>query len=253
MGNGARSQVTRRPVSNEIVMAIGVQAARALVGYLNGQLDPDDRKALDDATIAHVLEEIPRITRLLNARIDEVASSGCSVEEACIIAHQVFDAQRSTVDREKRRRLSNVLVNGFRGAEWSIARHRLMLRLTAELEEEHIDYLRQEARTFEERWRDSRHGAPAGSRGPSAFGSEGMSLATDRDAVRTGLERELVARGLLVEVTTPRIKRQKLEVIRGGDRPAVEDVELQRTRTLSRLGRMLLEHLRDPEADPSAG
>ena len=83
-------------------------------------------------------------------------ASGCTPHEANIIAHQVFEAQKRTLDDDKRRRLSNVLINGLCTEHWDKATHRLMVRLAEELEEEHVERLRLELRTIEQR--QERHG-----------------------------------------------------------------------------------------------
>lgn len=128
------------------------KTATTVIGLLNKLLDPNKRRALDAAITEHVLAEIPRVVQVLTERIAKLSASGCTPEEASIIAYQVFEAQKRTLDGDKRRRLSNVLINGLCSPQWDRATHRLMLRFTDELEEEHIQRLRWEARTKQERW-----------------------------------------------------------------------------------------------------
>lgn len=129
-------------MTDALVVKVGVTAGKSLLNYLKALLDPHMRRRLDEEITLHVLSEIPRVKRLLEERIDEVAASGCTAHEANIIAHQVIEAQQRTLDEEKRRRLSNVLVNGLCVDHWKKARHRLMVRFATELEEEHVDCLR---------------------------------------------------------------------------------------------------------------
>src|SRR4051794_19625837 len=131
-------------------LTIASKAGKSVLKYITTMMDPELRRALDQEIESFVLSELPRIHRLIEERIDQVQAAGCSVEEALIIAHQVYEAQKRTLDAGKRRRLSNVLVNGLATPQWDKARHRLMVRLTEELEEEHIDRLRREVREPEE-------------------------------------------------------------------------------------------------------
>lgn len=221
-------------MTDALAMKVGFGAGRKLLGYLDAQLAPHMRKRLDEEIITHVLSEIPRIKRLLEERIDDVAASGCTAHEANIIAHQVIEAQQRTLDEQKRRRLSNVLVNGLCAEAWSKARHRLMVRLASELEEEHVDVLQR---------------APlVPRRGYTVVG------------MRRALERELISRGLLVEeakqVPNPKWKpppAPKMDARGGIVMPRdsrrerlpefIEEISVRR----SDLGRDFLEHLRDPE------
>jgi hypothetical protein len=220
---------------SEALVKVGLSAGKSVLSFLKTWLDPDMRARLDNEITMHVLSEIPRIMRLLDERIDDVVASGCTPHEANIIAHQVIEAQQRTLDEEKRRRLSNVLVNGLCAKEWSKARHRLMVRLASELEEEHVEVLKQ-ASLFPRRW---------------------IAAGT----MRRALERELISRGLLEEETkqvrNPKWKAPpapKLDA-RGGivmPRPTreervpefIDEISVRR----SDLGREFLEHLRDPEA-----
>ena len=214
-------------------------------------MDPGRSRALDKAVTEHILEEIPRIVRLLQERINEVNASGCTWEDVKIISEQVFDAQRRTIDQDKRRRLSNVLINGFCAPAWDKATHRLMVRLTAELEEEHVERLQRAAtRTFQGfvgRQRP-RLGVgviidddPALQHLPQ---NERGQIYMERKAVGRGIERELIARGLMDEVTQeiPRLASREETNKKIKPTPRTELVP-----RISALGRRFLDYLKDPE------
>lgn len=219
------------------------KGAVAATGYLKSLLDPNKRRLLDEQIITHVLEEIPRIVRLLDERVADVRASGCTPEEANIIAHQVVEAQKATLDADKRRRLSNVLINGLLTPRWDKVKHRLLIRLTAELEEEHIAVLRREIRTSAEIQQEERAARSLTQNGETYL--QAIATFREQQAIAIALDRELLARGLMNEVTKPKLKMQDFNSSR--ERRAVENVELVTRTSISSLGRDLLEYLRDPE------
>jgi hypothetical protein len=227
-------------------LTIASKAGGSAFAYLKSLLDPGMRRQLDEEITNQVLSEIPRILRILEARIEDVSSSGCSVHEANIIAHQVLEAQRRTLDDDKRRRLSNVLINGLCSPNWSKARHRLLVRLTSELEEEHIALLQWYAATPEERKvLDARDDEPSPMVETARGDKEWRPTAEHhrRWDLQDALTRELVSRALLLETPTPKITRP----LGSPDSDAVEDVELDWSKEVAPLGLSLLEQLRDPE------
>lgn len=208
-----------------------------------------------------MLSEIPRVKRLLEERIADVEASGCTPEEANIIAHQVIEEQKRTLDEEKRRRLSNVLISGLCAKQWEKSRHRLMVRLAAQLEEEHIEHLHGQARTPEylERRKLEREAR-------SKLSIKEREKASRRDdelaPVRDAIERELISLGLLTEITeqvpNSRWKEPPLPTLnRDGkltrerrntfDKREPEFVDKTHVR-IALLGHQFLRHLRDPEA-----
>lgn len=228
-----------------VELTLASKAGGAALSYLRAMLDPGLRRKLDDEITNHVLEEIPRILRILEARIEDVKASGCTVHEANIIAHQVFEAQHRTLDDEKRRRLSNVLINGLCAAPWDKARHRLLIRLTSELEEEHIVVLQWHAATPDERrTMDAQNPEPT----PMVETAPGVKEwrptpeLEQRWDFHDALQRELVSRALLIETPTPKVVRVGID-----ESAEVEDVELDWSVELAPLGRLLLSHLRDPD------
>lgn len=232
-----------------LVIKQGIGVLKLLRSYL----DPGKRHALEEAVTDHVLSEIPRILHLLEDRIDRVHASGCTPEEASIITYQVIESQQRTLDEEKRRRLSNVLVNGLCVPRWDRRLHRLLIRLTAEIEEEHIALLQwYGADTPEERARI--HAAQRDE--PSRFVEmspnvwnytpEGRKQADLEEA----LTRELISRGLLVETTEAKVRREHEE--EHFDKGLVDDVELEWDQSISSVGRSLLAYLADPEAASAA-
>jgi len=221
-------------MSEAVVAKIGLCAGKSLLSYLAAKLDPNMRRQLDEEITLHVLSEIPRIKRLLEERIDDVAASGCTPHEANIIAHQVIEAQQRTLDEDKRRRLSNVLLNGLRVEHWDKARHRLIVRLASELEEEHVECL-------QHAWTRRR-----------ATG-----------AVQRAIERELFSRGLLDEESkeipnprwrAPAVDGQGRKLRQAGllQEHVPEFIDEKSVR-ISDLGREFLDHLRDPEAPEPNG
>lgn len=215
------------------------------LAHLRSVLDPGFRRRLDAATTAHLLAEVPRVLRLLEAKIDEVRASGCSPSEASIIAYQVVEAQQRTLDVSKRRRLSNVLVSGLCTAPWSRARHQLMVRLASELEEEHILELSWYIKTPDERQAEWQR--PDGVWRTIAGGAQTFtptSAQIDKYDLADVFQRELISRGLLDETPTPRVMRQ-----RDSEYDAVDDVDLDWKREITPIGRAFLEHIKDPEDD----
>ena len=191
---------------------------------------------------------------MLQERLADIQASGCSPEEACIIAYQVVEAQRRTLDDEKRRRLSNVLLSGLCQQHWDKSKHRLLLRLTSELEEEHIAMLRWYAQSPEERSREreARDEKPLfvemspGVLGPTPEGRELM-------AVEDALMRELVSCGLLIETQEAHVTQEPLddeEIFTGRGR--VQDVAFDWSTEISPLGRALLAHLEEPASHSSS-
>jgi hypothetical protein len=229
-------------------LSLAVKTGTALLRTLRGWIDPN--RGIEEATDAFVLEELPRIVALLDSRAAEIQASGCTHEEAKIIAHQVIEAQRRTIDPDKRRRLSNVLVNGLCDPNWNKAKHRLLIRLTSELEEEHIAELRYYTQTPEERQRE----AAARPQEPSAMVETSPGKhewkptreQRERWAVGDALVRELISRGLLLETPSPKIVRPSSHD--DPDEHFVDDVELDWSTEVSELAYTLLAHLKDPES-----
>lgn len=223
-------------------------------GYLKAILDPSLRRKLDEEITNHVLSEIPRILRILEARIQEVQASGCTVQEANIIAHQVVEAQQRTLEEEKRRRLANVMVNGLCAPRWDRVRVRLLLRLTSELEEEHITLLQRYAMSPEERAAIAARDAHAPTMVETEAGQRVWRPSpehVERWELTDALTRELVSRALVLEIPSAKVIRSF-----GGfeESPgAGEDVEIDWANEIAPLGLSLLEHLRDPEAPSRSG
>lgn len=219
------------------LVPLGKRAGSAAIKYLSARLDPNKSRALDEEITAYVLAELPRLKQLIDERFAQIEASSLTHEETLIIIHQTFDSMQRTLDQEKRRRLTNVLVNGL-CASLDKVKLRLLIRLTAEIEEEHIEVLRLEARTPDERLRDLQARPP----GPTIIPTPREVY--EEQAIGRALDRELVARGLLSENIKPKVKTQAFQST--GDRLAVEKVELETRITISKLGRDLLAFLRDP-------
>jgi hypothetical protein len=221
--------------------ALAKKAGSTLLGFLKNYADPDKRKALDAEITNYLLSEVPRIILLIEERDRELRAAGCTPLEAQVIAYQTLEDQKRTLDTEKRARLTNVLVNGLCDSKRDAVKHRLLLRLTSELEEEHIDRLRRYTMDAHQ----LRAQAPTE---PYSLDREYQERLRESNAVEDALRRELVARGLLEQETKPKLKKQRVEV--AGQTPLVEDLELVTTTNITRLGRALLEYLKDP-APPS--
>ena len=211
--------------------AAGVPGIGSVVELVGSLLDPDRRIQLAAMITDYVLSELPRMKRLLEQRCQAIEASGCSPVEAQIIAFQTIEAQKRTLDDEKRRLLTNVLVNGLCVARWNKAKHRLLIRLTSELEPEHIERLRQlTQRNYigMRRW-------------PELSEEEESERLEAWREITPALTGELVARGLIDE---------KLESKRSGARAIGEragDLKLETKHEIAKLGRELLDHLRDPD------
>src|ERR1051325_2338569 len=125
------------PLEHALIVAGKIGAS-----YLRALLDPNMRRRLAQEIEDHVLVELPRIVRLIEDRCADLEARGCTPHEANIIAYQVIEAQKRTLDEEKRARLTNVLINGLAAGHWDRVTHRLMVRYAVELEEEHIERLK---------------------------------------------------------------------------------------------------------------
>ena len=236
---GDDNSVGKLLASNAAAIAVtGSPDPGSIVNFLWSWFDPGRRRVLEEQMMEHVLEEIPRVAKLLEERIEDVRASGCGHEEANVIAFQVIEAQQRTLDDEKRRRLSNVLVNGLCKAPWNKVEHRLMVRLTSQLEEEHIARLRWEVRTFEEQV------AAAAARARPEQPLPSLRERQVRTSVSNAIERELVSLGLLNEKIKPKVTLQKHE--RVGQPRTVSDVAMESKLSISHLGLALLEHLAEP-------
>lgn len=215
--------------------AIVLAGAKLAIKKITAILDYEMSRALDAEITAHVLSEIPRLLSLLQERIHEIDAAKCSPEEVQIIVYQAIDEQRRTLDGDKRRRLTNVLINGLTAEERDLAEHRLLLRATGELEEEHIDILA--------RW----NAAPTLPPEQANLYPPPEHLLRASE-VRQALIRELVRLGMLTQKTST---EQKRGMRKAGERSG--QVELTTTTQLSRLGARFLKFLRDPETvrDPA--
>jgi hypothetical protein len=218
-----------------VLSAAGVPGAGPLLGIFSSLADPNKRKALQQAIEDHVLEELPRMASMINNRIDEVVASGCSVQEASIVAYQVIESQKRTLDEEKRRNLSLVLVNGLCAQPYDKVKHRLMVRLTTELEVDHVERLRSASRSETLAGRTQM-------RSRQSIGA--TDAERDERSLRNALDRELISRGLMEEKIKPIVKMHKREAM---SQPAtVENVELQTSIKITRLGLALLDYLAEP-------
>lgn len=230
-------------------MSVGLVVAKvgvsSVVSYLKAMADPGKRRLLEEQKDEHVLSELPRIIGLLEDRCADLEARGCTPVEANIIAHQVIEAQKRTLDEEKRHRLTNVLVNGLSAEHWDKATHRLMVRLASDLEEEHIERLRRHD------LRHANHAIRERDRQASEVKATRASLrrAFDHDAVVNSLERELIALGLLEEVRGPRPFAKPTTVGKWPDDHEYAAKDMQTSNKIARLGEMFLDYLRDP-AEP---
>lgn len=239
-----------RTVPNEIVLLKTAKQILGVVGSLKKSLDPNKRLA--DTTTETILEELARIHRLMNEHIAEIAASGCTPVEAHVIAYQAVEAMKRTAEQEKRRRLSNVVVNGFRQPKWHKATHRLMVRLTDELEEEHVLRLHQGRPHMSEQMgpnNPKEHNARV-FREMKARQEENTQIETAIAPVRDAIERELIARGLIDESMQTRMGLKLTQAqLRAREEARGRVEELVPVRRVSKLGYMFLEYLRDPESE----
>lgn len=220
-----------------------VKAATAIKALL------DPNAHLDGEITSYLLDEIPRLHSLLarfEKKIEEAEARGLTPKDAMLLTHHVIEEQKRTLDEDKRRRLSNVLINGFSWPDWDKTTHRLMVRLTAELEEEHVARLRRDVRTGEEiQEHNERHFERINREPPLS-----ETVIRQQAAVAGAIERELVARGLLNEEQSAVPARLATRDEINNRKPAPTKIEV--TRRISHLGWLLLAHLRDPEDESVA-
>lgn len=69
-----------------------VKAGLSVVSYLRTMMDPEKRQLLEDQITEHVLEELPRIARLLEERCADLEARGCTHYEANMIAQQTIES-----------------------------------------------------------------------------------------------------------------------------------------------------------------
>jgi hypothetical protein len=188
-----------------------------LMDVLDALTDPEKRHALDELKDAHVLEELPRLRRLLNEKLEQLEESRLNVEELMIVVSQTVDMQRRTVRHEQRRRLTNVLVNGL-DDPWNDVEHRLLLRWAFELDPEHILIL--------DNW-DKPYSAKR-----SPANETNVFVAQE---IERALRRELVSRGVLHE-----------ELRSGASMHIAHQPGIHATLNMTDLGRRFLSSLRDP-------
>lgn len=208
-----------------------------MVELIDAVLDPGKHRALDAAITAHLLSELPRTRRLLLERMGWIAASGCTPIEAQAITYQVIEEQKRTLDPDKRRRLTNVLVNGLQEEEWDKAKHRLLIRLVSEIESEHVMVLNGLAG-------GRRLGQPEIDES-TLSPEEQVRRAMTWKAIRPALVRELIARGLITEMTDSKVTASPYPA--PGQTVGRPKVELNQRTAISELGRELLELLRDPD------
>jgi hypothetical protein len=223
------------PLEHALIVAGKIGAS-----YLRAQLDPNMRRRLAQEIEDHVLAELPRIVRLIEDRCADLEARGCTPHEANIIAYQVIEAQKRTLDEEKRARLTNVLVNGLAAVRWDKVTHRLMVRYAVELEEEHIERLKTYA--SDEFCPDAKTAA-ARKEEEERLHLDGDAAVRHwmlRDEVNHALDRELLGRGLLKEVRRSRMVPKP--GTRGDVRIAAEEVQI----LITELGATFLEYLRTP-------
>lgn len=223
----------------------GKVAVGKVTSYLKTLMDPEKRRLLEEQTMEHLLEELPRMHRLIEERCADLEDRGCTHVEANIIANQVIEAQKRTLDEDKRRRLTNVLVNGLAADAWDKRTHRLMVRLTIELEEEHIEKLRlhlDAAERFVSFREKTERQAAEEARWPVEDEQERHRRRGLHEAVGDALDRELVTAGLLNEWRTTGGHHTTL-----GQQQTVVDVTLR----ITNLGRLFLQYLREPEGESS--
>lgn len=221
--------------------ALIVAAKTVASSYFKALLDPKMRRRLDTEIQNHVLAELPRIVHLLEERCADLEARGCTPREANIIAYQVIEAQKRTLDEEKRARLTNVLVNGLAADHWDKVTHRLMVRYAVELEEEHIERLKaygpNEFRCYAEAERERK----AEEERLHLDGDTALRHWMLRDAVNRALDRELLGRALLEEQRKPQI-----DLRRGSPNDVIVGKEEVRTR-VTELGATFLKYLQTPE------
>lgn len=223
---GATESIVKLIAEASVTSLPGIGSA---IEFIAGFGDPGRRAAIEAATTAWVLEELPRHRRLIEQRAAEIAAAGCSAEEVMALASQTMEAQRRAFYGHKRRALTNVLVNGLCVKERESARHRLYLRLTSELEAEHIAIL------------GTYVGPVSGALSPSTRDHVDLRHSDTGRA----LARELIARGLLFEDMN--IELDAAEPARRGRPQAAPKVKTKVATDVTWLGRDFLEHLRDPD------
>jgi hypothetical protein len=152
---------------------------------------------------------------------------------ANIIAYQVIEAQKRTLDDEKRARLTNVLINGLAAHHWDKVTHRLMVRYAVELEEEHIERLKIYASDEFHPYAETEAARKVEEERLNLDGDAAFRHRTLRDQANRALDRELLGRMLLDE--------QRM-VPKPGRGNLVEDVRMR----LTALGETFLEYLRTP-------
>lgn len=99
------------------------------------------RVNMDEVIVRAILDELPRLARLMKA----INAEKINPEEALEIAGNVVRRYPETLSREKRQLMSNVLVNGFAQAEWDAARSRYFVNAIIALDVEHVAVLRSRA------------------------------------------------------------------------------------------------------------
>jgi hypothetical protein len=220
---------------------VGVPGVGSVVELIDALLDPDpgSNRKLDAAFREYVLSELPRLRHLLLERMDRIAASGCTPLEAQAITYQVIEEQKRTLDPDKRRRLTNVLVNGLQEEGWDKVKHRLLVRLASEIEGEHIFVLN-----------NFMNGLLARKPIPTDLPEDERRRreATWREIFPV-LVRELVARGLIIETTDSKIKESPYP--RPGRTAGDPKLEVKQKTELSHLAGDLLKMLRDPEDGPT--
>jgi hypothetical protein len=222
-------------------MSLTLTVGKATVSYLVALLDPGKRRHLEQAIEDHVLAELPRIVGLIEERCSDLEARGCTPVEANVIAHQVIEAQKRTLDVEKRARLTNVLINGLAAHHWDKVTHRLMVRYAVELEEEHIERLKAYTSDEFQSYAEAQAGRKAEEERLHLDGDAADRHWMLRDQVSRALDRELLGRALLEEE-----RKLPRTVSRPGPRgSAVVGNEEVRTR-ITELGSTFLEYLRAP-------
>lgn len=225
-------------------MSLALTAGKAVGSYLVALLDPNKRRQLEQAIEDHVLLELPRIVRLLEERCADLEARGCTPYEANVIAYQVIEAQKRTLDEEKRARLTNVLINGLAADRWDKVTHRLMVRYAVELEEEHIERLKAYVSDEFHSYAEAEAARKAEEERLHLDGDAAVRHWMLRDEVNRALDRELLGRALLVEERKPRMvpRRVLRPGIPGGVVVGAEEVQTR----ITELGATFLQYLRAP-------
>lgn len=112
------------------VLLIGAGEAQRLAKELAVDLDDMGQMALAD--------ELQRLHQMLS----DIRATSATPEEAYEIALNVMQCYPRTLRREKRKLLTNVLVNGLASELWDGEKEPYFARAMIELEPEHIDTLR---------------------------------------------------------------------------------------------------------------